>query len=95
MSDILTRICEDKRLHIAKCQEQRSLESIEITAKQASPARGFAASLNAAVNAGLYGLIAEIKKASPSKANASFTSEGFFPVSIAFSAAKSIATSKY
>ena len=80
MSDILTRICEDKRLHIAKCQEQRSLESIEITAKQASPARGFAASLNAAVNAGLYGLIAEIKKASPSKG---IICDDFDPLSLA------------
>jgi indole-3-glycerol phosphate synthase len=40
---------------------------MEAAVKEASPTRGFASRLNAAVEAGFYGLIAEIKKASPSK----------------------------
>ncbi|NQV84861.1 MAG: indole-3-glycerol phosphate synthase TrpC [Rhodospirillales bacterium] len=67
MSDILDRICEDKRAHVAACRKNRSLESLEIAAREASPPRGFAAHLRAAATAGRYGLIAEVKKASPSK----------------------------
>ena len=67
MSDILKRICEDKRTHIAACRENRSLESLEAAALEVSQPRGFAARLGGAVEAGRYGLIAEIKKVSPSK----------------------------
>jgi len=66
MSDVLARICADKRTHIARCKSARSLEAVIQAAKQASPTRGFAARLEAAAVVG-YGLIAEIKKASPSK----------------------------
>ena len=67
MSDILERICRDKRDHVAACRENRSLQSLEAAVRDNAPARGFAAHLRAAIGAGRYGLIAEIKKASPSK----------------------------
>lgn len=67
MSDVLTKICDDKRLHIAECKKRAPLASVEANAKTASETRGFLAALRGRVNAGHYGLIAEIKKASPSK----------------------------
>lgn len=66
MSDILARICADKRNYVAACKVRRSLADVQAAARDASPVRGFAASLTRAVDAGGYGLIAEIKKASPS-----------------------------
>lgn len=67
MTDTLARICADKRDHIARCQQRRPLAEIERAARAAPPVRGFAAALQARKAAGRYGLIAEIKKASPSK----------------------------
>ena len=67
MSDVLTRICDDKREHVAQAKQQRSLSDLEAAAKAASAPRGFADSLAKTVENGGYGLIAEIKKASPSK----------------------------
>lgn len=67
MSDVLRKICGDKRRHIAETRALRSLADVEAAAKMASAPRGFAAALRRAVDGGGYGLIAEIKKASPSK----------------------------
>ena len=67
MSDTLARISADKREDVARRKAARGLTTIEDAARQASPPRGFAERLAAAVAAGRYGLIAEIKKASPSK----------------------------
>jgi indole-3-glycerol phosphate synthase len=67
MSDILAKICADKLEHIALSKEKRSLADIEAAANNASPVRGFAASLRQAADNGGFGLIAELKKASPSK----------------------------
>ena len=67
MSDVLARICADKRRHVVARQAVEPLASVEARAKQAGPVRGFADALRRAVSAGRYGLIAEIKKASPSK----------------------------
>ena len=67
MIDILKRICREKRNHVAVCRKRKSLESQELAIKEAPSIRGFHSSLNAAVEAGNYGLIAEVKKASPSK----------------------------
>ena len=66
MSDILAKICDDKRAHVARRKQVRPLRELETRAKAATPPRGFAAALRAASRTG-YGLIAEIKKASPSK----------------------------
>jgi len=67
MSDVLERICADTRAEVARRRAVRPLAEIEAAARAAPPVRGFAAGLGAALAAGGYGLIAEIKKASPSK----------------------------
>ena len=67
MSDTLARILADKRSHIATCKATRPLSAIESVARIASPVRGFLAALQRARTEGRFGLIAEIKKASPSK----------------------------
>ena len=67
MSDILSRIGVYKRLEIAAAKRDRPLAQMEKAAHEAPPVRGFASALNAKVAHGDYGLIAEIKKASPSK----------------------------
>ncbi len=66
MTTHLDRIVADKRTHIAACKAARSLASLETLAQQQSSPRGFYAALRKAQTTG-YGLIAEIKKASPSK----------------------------
>jgi indole-3-glycerol phosphate synthase len=67
MSDVLAKICADKRDHVAACKAARPLAEVEAAAREASPPRGFVDALRRTVAAGRYGLIAEIKKASPSK----------------------------
>ncbi|MGE0716174.1 MAG: indole-3-glycerol phosphate synthase TrpC [Alphaproteobacteria bacterium] len=67
MSDVLARICDDKRRHIAERRRERPLGAVEAAAKDASSPRGFAAALRAKAASGRPALIAEIKKASPSK----------------------------
>ncbi|MCC7273689.1 MAG: indole-3-glycerol phosphate synthase TrpC [Alphaproteobacteria bacterium] len=67
MSDVLARICEDKRAHVAARRRERPLGAVEAAARAQSAPRGFERSLRAAVAAGRRALIAEIKKASPSK----------------------------
>lgn len=67
MSDFLAKISAYKRAEIAERRCARSEAEVERLASQASPPRGFRAALQMAVNAGRHGLIAEIKKASPSK----------------------------
>lgn len=64
---ILQKICADKEVHVAACKQQKSLGDQEQAAKAQSAPRGFINSLNASLAAGRYGLIAEVKKASPWK----------------------------
>lgn len=66
MSDVLKRICDDKRDHIRACQADRPLPSLLADLASVSPPRDFIGALDAAAADGI-GLIAEIKKASPSK----------------------------
>lgn len=67
MSDVLAKICADKREHIASCRKKVPDVEIVERAKNGPAVRGFIKALKARVDAGEYGLIAEIKKASPSK----------------------------
>ena len=67
MSDTLTRITADTARHVAACKARRPTAEVEKAAKAADAPRGFAKALKDAIAAGRYGLIAEIKKASPSK----------------------------
>ena len=64
---ILAKICADKLEHIKTRKAKVSLTDLQQTAAAASPTRGFLAALRQARRDGRYGLIAEIKKASPSK----------------------------
>ena len=64
---VLKRICADKRALVADRQRSRPLGDVERAAAAASPPRGFADALRRTVASGRYGLIAEIKRASPSK----------------------------
>ena len=66
MSGVLGRICEDKRRHVADLKQLRSRADLELAAAAAPSPRGFHRALQQASSRG-YGLVAEIKKASPSK----------------------------
>jgi len=67
MADKLSEICDRKRLHVAERKRTLGFAELETQAAAQSAPRGFRAALDAKVAAGGYGLIAEIKKASPSK----------------------------
>ena len=67
MSDTLSKIVDDKRVHVTARRKQHPQGDLEKAAKAAEAPRGFAEALKSTVAAGRYGLIAEIKKASPSK----------------------------
>jgi indole-3-glycerol phosphate synthase len=67
MTDILTRIEAYKREEIAAAKQLWSRAALEGIAKDAPPPRGFVAAIERRVAAGQYALIAEIKKASPSR----------------------------
>lgn len=67
MGTVLDKICDDKREHIARCKAERTITEVEAAAKAQSAPRGFLGALRAHEAAGRYGLITEIKKASPSK----------------------------
>jgi indole-3-glycerol phosphate synthase len=65
--NILEEICAGKREHVRRCKRDRPLASLMAAAAAAEPPRGFSAALRGATRSGGYGLIAEIKRASPSK----------------------------
>ncbi|MBU3992111.1 MAG: indole-3-glycerol phosphate synthase TrpC [Alphaproteobacteria bacterium] len=66
MTDKLTEICATTRAEVTRRKSLRSLAELDAAAREQSPPRGFEAALRRAAATG-YGLIAEIKKASPSK----------------------------
>lgn len=66
MADVLSRICDEKRALVAERRRQRSMAEVLGAAGNASSPRGFEAALRTAAEDG-YGLICEVKKASPSK----------------------------
>ena len=67
MMDILKKIEAYKREEIAAAKAARPLSQLERDAKEAPPPRGFLAAIERKIGGGDYALIAEVKKASPSK----------------------------
>ena len=80
MSDILQRIVAVKQEEVQQARRVRSLADLHSDVVQAPPVRGFAAALQARVAAGRPAVIAEVKKASPSKG---VLREHFVPADIA------------
>lgn len=66
MANRLTEILDTKRTHVAARKTEMSLADLQAMASRQTPPRGFRAALTKASETG-FGLIAEIKKASPSK----------------------------
>jgi indole-3-glycerol phosphate synthase len=67
MSDILTRIEAYKREEIAAAKRSHPLASLDARAKAAPAPRGFVTAIRQRLARGDYALIAEVKKASPSR----------------------------
>lgn len=66
MSDVLARICAEKRAHVARRKAALSEAALLAALAEAAPVRPFAAALEQHIAHGRWGLVAEIKKASPS-----------------------------
>jgi len=67
VSDILQKILATKRREVEAARGEVPMAELERRAREASPPRGFAAALQARVAEGKPAVIAEIKRASPSK----------------------------
>lgn len=67
MSDILNKIIATKVIEVAAAKAQKSLATLQADAKNAWPVRDFVQSIQRKIAHGQAAVIAEIKKASPSK----------------------------
>jgi indole-3-glycerol phosphate synthase len=67
MSDILNKIIATKQLEVALAKQQKPLEVVQAEAKAAAAPRDFVGSIRAKIANKQAAVIAEIKKASPSK----------------------------
>lgn len=83
--DILKKIIKRKAEEVAARQQQKSLELLRESQSQASPVRGFVAAIEQKIALKKAGVIAEVKKASPSKG---IIRENFQPAEIAQSYAR-------
>ena len=81
-ADILKKILARKREEIAERSASVSIDALKEQIETASPVRDFAAAMRAKLDAGQSAVIAEIKKASPSKG---VLREDFRPAEIAVS----------
>lgn len=66
MDNVLERICSKKREEVQEAKSKLSLKDLEALTRRDSPPRGFAEALKKKLQENKVGLIAEIKKASPS-----------------------------
>jgi indole-3-glycerol phosphate synthase len=82
MSDILDQILARKAEEVAAAKRERPLPRLREEARAAPPPRDFAGALRAKISAGQSAVIAEIKKASPSKG---LLRDNFDPAAIAAS----------
>ncbi len=89
MTDILQRILATKACEVAAARVTRPLSTLQAEARAHGPRRGFAAAMQARVAAGNAAVIAEVKKASPSKG---LLRADFRPADIAASYARHGAT---
>lgn len=80
MSDILKRILATKAVEVAEAKRRRSYADLEADAAAADAPRGFARALSDRIAAGGAAVIAEVKKASPSRG---LLRERFDPAAIA------------
>jgi len=80
MADILKKIIAVKTEEVARAKATRSLSGVQAAARAASPVRDFVGALRAKIAAGEAAVIAEVKKASPSKG---VLREDFRPAEIA------------
>lgn len=80
MSDILNKILNTKHGEVVESMAQKPLILMRNEAQEASPPRGFVEAIRAKIAAGRPAVIAEIKKASPSKG---VIREDFRPAEIA------------
>ena len=80
MATILDKIADYKREEVATAKAAMGTSELEQHALESPPVRGFKAALEAKAAEGRWGLIAEIKKASPSKG---LIREDFNPPSLA------------
>ncbi len=79
MTDVLTKICTDKAIHVEKMKQKRSIDDLIALRQDQEAPRGF---INALAKKSKHqtALITEVKKASPSKG---VIREDFDPVAIA------------
>lgn len=82
MNDILAKILQTKKEEVATARQLRSESDLLREAKSRKDVRGFARALNDKINQGQSAVIAEIKKASPSKG---IIRDNFNPAEIATS----------
>lgn len=87
MSDILKKIVEVKHQEVAAARERKSLEMVRADAESRVLTRDFEGALRAKIAAGHAAVIAEVKKASPSKG---VLREDFIPADIAQSYAEGV-----
>ena len=81
MADILAKICEVKRSHVEQCKSTVPHSELKKKLPNNFAVKSFSAALKNSLKFG-YGLIAEIKKASPSKG---LIRKDFFPNDLALS----------